>query len=214
MKIEFDAKKLTIVPIEQVRPNTWNPKDKDTVEYEKVKISIQQHGQRQPITVRENEGYEIIDGEQKWTACKELGFKDVLIYNEGVVDDKLAKELTIAYQQQVPFNELELAKLVDSIVKTFGTDVKLPYSEIQLKTFDDLANYDWEKPPEGEWQGMPEFKKENDRFVVNVSFDNEDKRKEFMKKIGATVINKTVGNIWCIWWPEKVKNDIDSIKFE
>lgn len=213
MQIVFDKEKLKIVPIDQVRPNTWNPKDKNTVEYEKVKKSLELHGLKQPIIVRENKGFEIIDGEQKWTGCKKLGWKEVLIYNEGKLGDKEAKELTIAYQQQVPFNELELSKLVNTLVVDFGKNIKVPYSELEMKTFDNLANYNFEKPPE-EWVGMPEFEKFKDKIGINVSFETENDREKFMDLIGAKVINKTVGKTYCIWWPEKARDDVKSIEFE
>jgi hypothetical protein len=213
MKINFDQKKLKVVTIDEVRPNSWNPKDKNTVEYEKVKTSIQQHGQIQPIVVRENKGYEIIDGEQKWTACKELGFKEVLVYNEGKMGDKEAKELTIAFQQQVPFNDLSLAKLVNEMVISYGEELKIPYTELELKNIESTANYDFDKPPD-DWAGMPTFEKADGLFKVNISFENELDRKGFMEKIGVKIINKTVGNTWCIWYPEKERDDVSSIEFE
>lgn len=216
MEIKFDPAKLSIVPIDQVKPNTWNPKDKNTAEYEKVKESIKLHGQRQPIVVREvkdQTGYEIIDGEQKWTSCKELGFENVLIYNEGFISDQEAQELTIAYQQQVPFNELLMAKLVNKLVSNYGENIKLPFTPIEIKTFDNLANYNFEAPPQ-EWEGMPEFKGHEDKFQVNVSFETEEDRNEFMRKIGATIINKTIGKIWCIWYPEKNRDDVSAIEFK
>jgi len=101
------------VPIDQVRPNTWNPKDKNTEEYEKVKLSIQKRI-RQPIIVRETDtnSYEIIDGEQRWTACKELAFENVLVYNEGKVSDQEARELTIFFSNKYLLMRLNYSLLL------------------------------------------------------------------------------------------------------
>lgn len=149
-KVEFDPKKIKTVKITEVRPNTWNPKDKETLEFEKIKKGIELKGQRLPIIVRETDGektpYEIIDGEQRWTACKALGFENILIYNEGELSDKESKELTIWYQQAVPFNEIELASLVKDIVNNLdGLELELPYSSEEIDSFIQLTEFDWDQ---------------------------------------------------------------------
>lgn len=147
-KITLDPTKIDVVLIDEVRPNLWNPKDKDTKEFQSVKNSIQINGLRGFIVVRENPNgiskYEIIDGEQKWRACKELGYEKVIIYNEGVMADKLAKELTIWWQVQVPFNELSLAKLVTAMIQEFG-DINSPFSETKLKEMEEIAKFSFEQ---------------------------------------------------------------------
>lgn len=152
MEINFDPKKIKIVSIDTVRPNAWNPKPKGGNEYGKVKKSIEKKGQRGPVVVRENDGYEIIDGEQRWTACKELGFDKVLIYNEGEMSDKEAKELTIWWQQQVPFDHLDLSYLISEMAETFG-ELELPYTDSELDEMLKISNFDFdqystERPPD------------------------------------------------------------------
>lgn len=146
MKIQFNPEKLKIVPIEQVKPNTWNPKDKNTEEYSRVLDSVKKKGLRTPIVVRElgPDSYEIIDGEQRWTACKELAFKDILVYNEGNVSDQEARELTIFFQQQVPFNEIELLPLIKEIVSYTG-EYQLPYTQEEVEEKLKMLNFDWEE---------------------------------------------------------------------
>lgn len=144
MEINFDPKKLKIVTIDEVRPNTWNPKPKGGHDYEKVKKSIEKKGLRGFIVVRENDGYEIIDGEQRWTACKELGFKKVLVYNEGEVSDKEARELTIWWQQQVPFDHLDLSYLVAEMQDNFG-ELELPYTETEVDEMLKISNFDFDE---------------------------------------------------------------------
>lgn len=138
MEITFDKAKLKIVKISEVRPNDWNPKKKDTEEYQKVKLSIEENGLRIPIIVRENKGYEIIDGEQRYTACKDLGYTDLIIYNEGEMLDEKAKALTIWYQQQVPFDKILEAGLVLEI-----GELPLPYTDIEIQEMKDIAEFDW-----------------------------------------------------------------------
>lgn len=141
MELRYDMTKIKIVDIGEVRANEYNPKDENTAEFRRVKRSVELNGLRLPIVVRENNGYEIIDGEQRWRACKELGYAKVLIYNEGVVSDNEAKALTIAYQQQVPFNEVELAYLLKDLA--IDQDIKLPYSDEELSSYLKMADFDW-----------------------------------------------------------------------
>lgn len=153
--ITVDPKNLHIVPISQVRPNTWNPKDKDTKEYKRVYESIKANGLMDFIKVRSKVGatdedkYEIIDGEQRYTACKELGYTQLFIYDHGEVEDKKAKELTIWWQAQVPFTKISLAKLVDSMIKDYG-DIHSYFSRQIIADMQKLArvNFDgYQKPP-------------------------------------------------------------------
>ena len=144
MENNFDLTKVKVVPIEQVRPNTWNPKPKGGKAYEKVKQSIATNGLKSTIAVRENDGYEIIDGEQRWTACLELGFKKILIYNEGEVTDQEAKQLTIWWQQQVPFDPMDEAFLVADMADEFG-DLELPYDIEEIEEMKALANFSFDE---------------------------------------------------------------------
>ena len=43
-RIIFDPKNLLLVDINSVRPNTWNPKDKETEEFQMIKRGIDKKG--------------------------------------------------------------------------------------------------------------------------------------------------------------------------
>lgn len=128
--IAFDQTKLAVVKLKDVRLNSWNPKDTNTKEYRKIKESIEREGQKVPVVVRENKGLEIIDGCQRWTALNELGAKEIVIYNEGKVSDKDAKNQTLWYQLQVPFNRTMLAPLVLELHKL---NLPSPYDDDTIK---------------------------------------------------------------------------------
>lgn len=153
IEIVFDKRKLATVNIDNIRPNTWNPKLENTMEYRRIKRSLEQNGQKLPIVVRENDGYEIIDGEQRWRALKELESRVALIYNEGKVDDQSAKELTIAYEQQVPFDDTQLAILLNEMEQLYD-NIQVPYSETEvdeikgmLSTLDTAGSIKEDDPP-------------------------------------------------------------------
>lgn len=139
MKRDFDPSKVKKISIDKVRPNTWNPKEKDTIQYEKVKQSVKEKGLMGTIAVRQSkDGYEILDGEQRWTSAKELGYKEVYIYDEGKVDDIEAKALTIWWQQQVPFKQQLEYVLVSELIEQ-DENIALPYTSEELE---DMAHID------------------------------------------------------------------------
>lgn len=150
-KFDFDLKKLKVVDINNVRPNEYNPKNPDTKEFKNVVKSLKTNGLTIPIIVREdpeNEGqFVIIDGQHRYLAAKELEYKEIPIYNEGIIDDAKAKQLTIFYQVQVPFSEVDLSYLV---VELANLEMELPYTEQEILDFRDMAefdfNYDREEP--------------------------------------------------------------------
>lgn len=127
-QIAFQVEKVSVVSINKVKPNSWNPKDKDTSQYKQIERGIAELGQMTPIVVREVKGgYEIIDGEQKYRSCLANGIKKVIIYNEGKVEDVRAMELTIWYEQHAELNKEMLANLVVEAVDE-GYVQKLPYT--------------------------------------------------------------------------------------
>lgn len=141
---QYDPKRLAIVPIDSVEVNGWNPKDKETKEYKKVVRSLELYGFRQPILVRnhpeEKDLYQILDGEQRFTAATELGFSEVPVYNLGDVTDEEAKAATIWMEVQVPFNEIDLSHLV---VELDDVSIELPYTEVEIEDFRNMAKFDF-----------------------------------------------------------------------
>lgn len=141
MELTFNPTLIQKVALDVVRPNSWNPKEKNTSEYQHVLASIQKYGQDMPILVREKDGLEILDGEQRYTALKELGAAEIWVYNKGAVTDEEAKAVTIWWQVQAPFDQIKLAPLV---VELADLQILLPYSEDQLAEFRELANFNFD----------------------------------------------------------------------
>lgn len=141
-KILFDLKNVKIVSLTEIRPNSYNPKNEDTSEYLEVLESIKLKGLRRPVHVRRTEeGYEIVDGEQRWRACQELDYKNILIYDEGELTDKELQELMIAYQVQVPFDEVALGALLESMRSDYEDDFELPYTDFKIEGLIELKNW-------------------------------------------------------------------------
>lgn len=86
------------VDIDQIQPNPWNPNQMDSKTFEKEKKSITELGFLGSVLVREHNVkgyYQILDGEHRWKALKELGYTKVTIENIGEISDEEAKLLTV-----------------------------------------------------------------------------------------------------------------------
>ncbi|MHA1867143.1 MAG: ParB/RepB/Spo0J family partition protein, partial [Candidatus Heimdallarchaeaceae archaeon] len=100
--MEIRGKNL-IVSIDKIVPNDFNPKpdynstEELRIEFERIKNSLKNHQQIDPIIVRElpekelkkkpgmRKKYEIINGYHRWAAMKELGVKKVEVKNLGKI---------------------------------------------------------------------------------------------------------------------------------
>lgn len=150
-RLEFDMTKIKKVSIEEVRPNSWNPKEHNQQVIDWLKQSIQIMGFKQPLSVRQNDGYEILDGEQRYKAMLELGAKEIYIYDNGEVADKDAMSETINWQIQVPFDDIKLAPL---IVKLDDMGVALPYTRIDIDNYREMANFDFSQYDPGAYDNQ------------------------------------------------------------
>lgn len=168
-----------IVRISRVRPNKWNPNRMSPFSMTKLRENIRTVGFIDPILVRSgNESgpfpdgdYEIIDGEQRYTAAAAENLNKVKVTDLGNVSDESAKVLTITFNDLRGKHDRDaLAVIVGELSKLDNGDDfigLLPYDEAEidsLKTlgasdFDDLA----EMPPE-----------ENDRPSGRSPSDEED----------------------------------------
>lgn len=162
MNKDFDPEKVARVSIDSVVPNGYNPKVKGSEEYRQVKHSLEVNGLIQPIFVREsddNDKYIIVDGEQRYTAALELGYKEIYIYNLGNIPEEEAKALTIWFEVQVPFDEMQLAPLVVELV---DNNIELPYNDDLVFAFRDLAEFNLDEALE---EHEKTYEREDDGLV-------------------------------------------------
>lgn len=88
------------VPRSRIHPNPWNPNRQDEFIYGKELASIRTFGFVDPILTRDLGGdYEIIDGEHRWKAARELDIDPVPIVNLGEISDSEARQLTIVLNE-------------------------------------------------------------------------------------------------------------------
>lgn len=138
---DYDVKNLVKVKIKDLLFNDWNPKD-DEMGFEKVKKSVEVNGMMTAVIVREvNGGLEVVDGNQRVRAAKELGLDEIYVYNLGKISDEQAKQLVLYLQLQVPFSDSMLANIA---VELDEAGITLPYDEKTMDGFRNLASFDFD----------------------------------------------------------------------
>lgn len=174
MEVKLDARQ---VPTDSLKPNPWNPNKQSEFVFEKEKNSITQFGFVVPIIVRETAKgrYEIIDGEHRWRAAKELGMKQVPVNSLGKVPSATAKKLTIILNElRGQYDAVELSRLVKALVDETGLDEllrDLPFQPQELENIIAAATFDMDslKRPDKEGDSADDDQWKELRFTVSVS---------------------------------------------
>lgn len=133
--------KLINIDIDRVKPNKNQPRKQfDQDKMSELMDSIDQYGIIQPIVVRSIvDGYEIIAGERRWRAAKNLKINQVPVVVRKADDITVAKLAIIENIQREDLNEIEEANAYQQLIDEHGlTQQKL--SEIIGKSRPYIAN--------------------------------------------------------------------------
>ena len=182
MKFTTKQKEIMLVEIE---PNPWNPNQQDDGMFKKLINSIKKNGFTTPILVRKIEkGYQIIDGEHRWKACKELDYNIIKAEVIENIDDTTAKTLTIALNNiRGKDDVLKRAQILKQLNE--GQLSILPWDKEEIKNELDLADFDWDK-----FNKQQEVKeKKNLAFIFNLT-EREYKAAEYAIKLAGKSNNE------------------------
>ena len=117
-------------------------------EFERIKKSIQEHGQMDPIIVREikNNEYEIVNGYHRWNAMKDLGYDECEIKNLGKIELMDAISKTLSFEKtSIIMDPLMESELIKRYVESEADVLKLPYFDEEIRERLELLNFDWDK---------------------------------------------------------------------
>jgi ParB family chromosome partitioning protein len=112
------------VPVDAVRPNAKQPRqvfDEDA--HDELKTSIREFGLLQPVVVRETEpgSYELVMGERRWRATRDLGLETIPAIVRGTADDAMLRDALLENLHRVQLNPLEEAAAYRQLLDEFGT---------------------------------------------------------------------------------------------
>lgn len=132
-----DRMKITLIKIDQISPNDYNPNVVSEDTMAKLRAEFRQKGLCEPIIVRSRgNGYEIVDGYHRWLICQELGYKEIPCVIQDYDDNEAKiKTLQLNYMRgsAVPVKLASLIHELSKEIKLEDLAKRLPYEEVQLE---------------------------------------------------------------------------------
>ncbi|NLM75804.1 MAG: nucleoid occlusion protein [Clostridiaceae bacterium] len=120
---KFENKKITMIPIDLIRPNPYQPRKKfDQSSMDELCKSIKQYGVIQPINVRKisNTHYELVAGERRLRATAMSGQKEIPAIIVDVGEDDSAVMALIENLQRENLGYMEEAEGYLNLIKEHG----------------------------------------------------------------------------------------------
>jgi len=209
------------VDVDSLRPHPRNYKFHPETQLEHIGGSLEEFGQyRNVVCARDGT---ILAGHGVWESAKRKGAKRIKVVRLPIEPTDSRALKVIALDNELPrFAESDdraLSEMLRDLVKEggeialFGTGfdtTMLAAFTMVTRPASEIADMN----AAAQWVGMPEYRPEGEPLRVVVQLANEADREAFMKAIGATTINKKTQPVWSIWWPERQKDDLSSVRFE
>lgn len=114
---------LRELPVGEIRPNRYQPRRAiDPAALKELRDSISANGLLQPIVVRPGarEGYEIVAGERRWRAVRELGWKNVPAVIRDVDEQTLLTLALVENLQRASLSPIDEAEGYERLGKQFS----------------------------------------------------------------------------------------------
>jgi ParB family transcriptional regulator, chromosome partitioning protein len=109
------------IPIHAIAPNPFQPRTNfDPAALDELKKSILSNGLIQPITVRRSayQKYELISGERRLRACRDIGYKEIPAYIIKVETKELMLALSLIENlQREKLNPIEIANAYKRLIE-------------------------------------------------------------------------------------------------
>lgn len=131
-------KNYKFIPIDSLIEANWNYKENDNFLQEQLKNNIKRSGQIATCNVRElNTGYyEVVDGNHRLRAFKELGMKYVACYDHGKISQAEAIRIALEKNEtRFKSDEIKMNNLLKELSEQFEFDElksTMPFSEEDL----------------------------------------------------------------------------------
>lgn len=116
---------LVELPLDRIRPNPYQPRrDVEPEALEELKASIRQAGLLQPVVVRPGpnggDSYELIAGERRLRACKELGWERIPAVKRDADDRTLLTLALIENLQRDDLSPVDEARGYERLITEFS----------------------------------------------------------------------------------------------
>ena len=181
------------VDINLVHANLYNPNKMDSRTYKLTLKSIEEDGLIGAILVREHPDkpneFMIIDGEHRWRAAKELGYKKIKI-EFAAKDTPEAMISTLRLNKTRGENDpIKEAEVIHEIHKTYSTEEiedKLGYTKEEQQGLENLMNFDFSQVNQGQESGanLPQDPPQEYKFEIILTDKQHKIVETALEKIG------------------------------
>ncbi len=115
-------RQLVMLPVDSIRPNPYQPRKQfDEAALAELSASIAQSGLIQPLVVRRSCGeYELIAGERRLRACKQLGMLEVPCVVRSAAEETSAVLALTENLQRQDLHFLEEAECYRALLRTYS----------------------------------------------------------------------------------------------
>ncbi len=161
--IELEVSRLVEAP--------WNYKQDNPEKYEKLKQNIARNGFLENIIVRELENgkFEVVNGNHRLKALKDLGITKVMTYNLGKVPEKVAKNIAIETNEtKFGIDRLKFETLISDLLQSFNYDQLANDLPVDIDEFISEATKDIKMPV------ITEPENEPDEFIPDITEDPQN----------------------------------------
>lgn len=114
----------------------------------------------------------------------------------GVVDDRALTEI------------LKEINDIDTLLGTGYDEQMLSNLVMVTRPASEIRDHD----EAAHWVGLPDYEPQVEPLKVIVSFDSEEDRENFARKLGVTL--RGSGKTSSMWWPPREEDDLISLRFE
>lgn len=182
-----------VMPFNKLVKADWNYKEEDAEQLKKLKANIKENGQIENIIVREKgDKYEIVNGNHRYDAFKDLGFKNVVVNNLGKISKQNAiKKAIQTNETKFQADQLQLSELFAELLKEFTPEElskTMPYTTKEIEDWANLKDFDWDQ-----YDGKKPEDKINNKFVI--TFDDETQKQQFLKLFNAVGDGTSEGTV-------------------
>ena len=194
------------IALKKLVENGSNPRIIKSGKFKKLVKSIKDFPQMlelRPIIV--NEDMKILGGNMRYKACVEAGLEEVpILVAKGLTEEQ---ENEFIIKDNVGYGEWDW-----DILSNEWNTVEL--AEWGLDVWQNIDDEIEKVNALDEWVGMPEFEEKEKPLALNIKFETEKDRENFVKKKDIKIAVKKEGGTWSAWWPYKEQQDLKSLKYE
>ena len=118
---------VRVVPVDHIEPNPEQPRMVfDQAALDELSASIREHGVLQPILVRPlgPNTYQIVAGERRWRASRQVGLESIPALIEDIDDDTALEIAIIENLQREDLTPLDEAAMYDRMVHEHGYSIR------------------------------------------------------------------------------------------